>query len=161
MRHAKAEQNSGIRDFDRALAERGLKDLRKIAKRLCDDEYRPDRIICSPALRTKSTAQAFAKVCGEKITIVEDPSLYASTAMAYIESARANGADSQNLMIVGHNPELEELLALLTSKKESLAIHPRMPTSAIACLELLGRGDWRTIDTASCRLLFLLIPKIS
>lgn len=128
VRHAKSSwDDPGLADRERPLAERGWRDLEKMARRLAKREVQPELILCSPALRARSTAEALAKPLGcRRRDIRVDERLYACQADDLLEVVRALADAHKRVMLVGHNPELVELAMRLTEEI------PRMPTCAVA-----------------------------
>lgn len=114
-RHAKTEERKGdMKDFDRTLIERGQKDAKKIGKTLKEKSIMPDLIISSSAKRAVETTSVTAKSLDYFGTIEEREELYSTDPVTYYDVI-ASVADTINtLMIVGHNPEIEEFLEDIT-----------------------------------------------
>ena len=90
----------------------------------------PDIIISSDAVRARMTAQAVAATAGYARDIVANPSLYHATPDDLIDVLNGVSDDAQIVLIVGHNPGLEDLVQLLTSESHGL------PTAALVELDL-------------------------
>src|SRR2546422_5442898 len=99
----------------------------------------PDAIISSIALRARTTAEAVAKASGYKRDITINRSLYAAGPETYVDVLHDLSDDYVRVLIVGHNPGLEELVEMLTGE-----IHI-MPTCSLANVKL-GVGSWLDID---------------
>jgi phosphohistidine phosphatase len=100
----------------------------------------PDVIIASDAVRARLTAEAVAEHAGYEREIVTDPRLYLASPNDIIGVLRAvRGPKIATVMIVGHNPGLEELLALMTGEQEE------MPTAALAQI-VLPIDRWGDLD---------------
>jgi phosphohistidine phosphatase len=99
----------------------------------------PELIISSTATRAKSTAQAVAAAAGYPAEIHYSRELYLADPDTYLEVAAAVDDRYQCLMLVGHNPGLEELVADLSGSEE------RMTTAALACVRL-PISKWREIS---------------
>lgn len=122
IRHAKSDwENPWLDDHDRPLAERGLKDAPRMAKNLKKRDLKPDIFLSSTALRAAETARITAKelnfpeeeICFEKNLYHASP----GTILKYIHLQK----DSKNtLLLVGHNPGLNELISYLGGKIENL-----------------------------------------
>ena len=123
IRHGKsAWDRPWLADHDRPLAERGLNDVPKMAKRLKKKGIIPDVILSSSALRTVDTAKITAEILGfPEEDIVFEENLYhasVSTMLKYIHKQK----NSKNvLFLIGHNPGLNELIAHLGGKIDNLA----------------------------------------
>jgi len=97
---------------------------------LRQEELVPDRVICSTAKRARATAEAVVEACGFEGELSLNHDLYSFGVDAYLELLRQLPPELHSVMIVGHNPDVEELLELLTGEYE------RMPTAALAHLVL-------------------------
>ncbi|HEY3696783.1 SixA phosphatase family protein [Phenylobacterium sp.] len=138
FRHGKAERDSvsGV-DFDRPLAPRGARDAAAMARNLADLGLAPNLVLVSPAARTRETwAAAEAAFPGAEVRF--EPALYNAEAGGVRHAAeRAARATAGALMVIGHNPALQDLaVALLReggSSPELVAqAERRFPTSAVA-----------------------------
>jgi phosphohistidine phosphatase len=131
LRHAKSSwKDEALPDHDRPLNKRGKADAPRMGKLLRDEDLIPDLILSSDAQRARATTELAAEEChyeGE-ITYLRD--LYAAEPEAYLEALAQLGGESQCVMIVGHNPGLEELLQGLTGEYQPL------PTAALAQVAL-------------------------
>jgi len=159
MRHAKSSwEHSDTRDFDRPLADRGLKDASKIGSFLKKSGNIPDQVISSPALRALQTTQLFSEAAGvQPNNITWNENLYYSSADAYIAAIRQSGSSVKILMLVGHNPMMEEVLWQLTiSGSNSPFI---FPTAAVACLDI-NSERWQDCKNGVNALTWFLIPKL-
>jgi phosphohistidine phosphatase len=113
VRHGKAEAKADSgRDEDRALAKRGERQAKWLGKEVARREDRPNRILSSPILRAIDTARLINETL--KLPLEESKSLIsgkaASTAVELIEELDRDGP----WMLVGHNPQLEKLVGVLT-----------------------------------------------
>ena len=99
----------------------------------------PDNIISSTAIRASATAEAVTKASGYKGEIILNKSLYAAGPEAYLGVMHDLSHEDIRVLIIGHNPGLEELLEMLTGE-----IH-LMPTCSLAHVKF--RVDkWSEID---------------
>ncbi len=144
VRHAKSDWGEPDRpDHDRPLKGRGKRAAQRMGRHLREQQLMPDLILCSTATRARKTAQLVAEACGYAGKIGEVEALYEGNADTYLATLRNAPAACERLMVVGHNPGLEELLETLTCKAE------RLPTAAVALVEL-PVNRWREVnaDTA-------------
>jgi phosphohistidine phosphatase len=140
LRHAKSSwKQQELADHDRPLNKRGKRDAPLMGRLLKKEDLVPDIIISSTAIRARSTAEAVAKASGYKGEIVLDKSLYAAGPEAYLGVIQDLSDEYVRVMIVGHNPGLEELLELLTGE-----IH-LMPTCSLAHVKL-HVDKWSGVD---------------
>lgn len=140
LRHAKSSwSNPSLADIDRPLNKRGKRDAPRIGALLREEDLIPDIIISSPALRARNTAKAVTEASGYegKIEINED--YYPGDTDSFIESFYSLEAGIDSVMIVAHNPGLEEFLNDLTGESAHL------PTSALAQVTLLI-DDWFELE---------------
>jgi phosphohistidine phosphatase len=130
LRHAKSSwENSALDDHERPLNTRGKKDAPRIARLACDEGLVPELILSSDAVRAHLTAAAMADATGGRLLL--DPRLYHATVadiLGLVPTVVPD--DAGTVMIVGHNPGLEALIAQLTGEWESL------PTAALVQIEL-------------------------
>ena len=129
LRHAHAESPApGQDDRARELSPTGLAEARAAGDWLREHGLQPDRVLCSPAQRTRQTLDA-AGIAGD--VRVED-AIYDASPGTLIALADTHG-DARRLLLVGHNPGLEQLAALLHSGQTS--DYRGMPPGGIAVLE--------------------------
>ena len=131
MRHAKSSWNfPELSDYDRPLNGRGKRDAPRMGQHLHQEGLIPDIILTSSAKRARSTANRVVKASGYAGKVKKLDALYDSALGAYFKTLQVLSDKYQNVMIVGHNPTMEQLVNHLTG-------HPkRMPTAALAHIEL-------------------------
>jgi phosphohistidine phosphatase len=154
MRHAKSSWSvPGLEDHDRPLNKRGKQSAPEMGKLLRKQRLSPDLILCSTARRSRETAEAVAKACGYQGKIESQGDLYSSDAACYMDVLRHLPDQVKRVLLVGHNPEAEELLEVLTGIQE------RMTTAAIAHIDL-PISHWQEMTEAlDVRLLDLWRPR--
>lgn len=136
VRHAKATHKPGFADFDRPLTGRGRRDAKAAGEWLGRGGFVPGLVLCSPALRTQQTWEGLAAVLpgGDGIDVWPERGLYAASADGVLDVIGATPDAVQALMVVGHNPAVQEVAASLTGLAD-LAF----PTCAIA---VIGVPSW-------------------
>lgn len=140
LRHAKSSwKNPSLDDHDRPLNKRGKRDAPRMGKLLRKKDLVPDLIISSTARRARKTAKVVAKASHYDGEIRLTRSLYHAGPAEYLEVLRDLPDDYQRVMVVGHNPGMEELLELLTDIPEF------MPTAALAQVAL-PIDRWAELD---------------
>lgn len=139
LRHAKSSHDdASLDDHDRPLAKRGRKDSKKIARLIDDKEMWPQLILSSTAERAASTAKRVVKKSkrdefpGE---IQYHRDLYLAEPEEYVEVVKRLAGKADSVMVVGHNPGMEDLIEFLAGEW-----HP-FPTAALARIEL-SIDDW-------------------
>jgi phosphohistidine phosphatase len=139
LRHAKSSwKDPDLMDHDRPLNKRGKGDAPRMGRLLKSEHPVPDTIISSTAIRAQATAEAVAKASGYKGEIIS-PSLYAAGPHAYIDGLHDISDNYARVLIIGHNPGLEELVEILTGESHV------MPTCSLAHVEL-DIQNWLEID---------------
>jgi phosphohistidine phosphatase len=124
---------------ERPLNKRGKNDAPRMVKLLQKEKLIPDAIISSTAMRDSATAESLVKACGYKGEVTLKRSLYAAGPETYLQLLRGVPNGSMRVLVVGHNPGVEELLELLTSEIRLL------PTCSVAHLNL-QIGSWSDLD---------------
>ena len=105
VRHATADQDSSVRDFERPLSKKGWAEAEEMARRFQERGLVPDLILVSAALRTRDTAETFAKVLGVATRLLQpDDSLYLAEGEHILKTIRGVGPRVNHLLMVGHNP---------------------------------------------------------
>ena len=116
FRHGKAENESASgEDFDRRLAARGVRDSAEMGETLAKLGLIPDRALVSTASRAQETWAAAAPAFPGAELILE-PELYNADSGAIRHAAEAAGRDCRTLIVVGHNPGLQELTVRLLTE---------------------------------------------
>lgn len=156
LRHGKAATRPSIRDFERSLAPRGRRDVPTVAFRARKHGFLPELALCSPAQRTRETADLFlnAADCNARQAFVE--TLYLASAEEILDNVAAVPAETRRLLVVGHNMGMAHLVGELAG-----AAYPydSLSTSALVVFEV-DAMDWNTVANWNCRLAAVISPKI-
>jgi phosphohistidine phosphatase len=139
LRHAKSSwATPGQRDFDRPLAPRGLKAAPHMARYIAEHGLAPDAVICSTARRTRATLDLMREILPESVRY--EPQIYEASAATLVGLVRAAGDDHRTVMIVGHNPGVQDAALLLAAADQPLRreIAAKYPTAALAVIEFPG-----------------------
>lgn len=132
LRHAHAEPAAaGQADIDRALSAEGLAEAEAAGRWLSEQGLAPDRVLCSPARRTRETLEAVLRGIGYVEQRLID-GIYDATPGA-LAALVDEHAEAERLMLVGHNPGLERLAALMHSGQSG--DYRGMPPGGIAVLQ--------------------------
>jgi len=158
MRHAKSDwSDTALTDYQRPLNKRGKKDAPMMGKWMASYAAIPEMIISSPARRAELTARAVAEACdyaGEDIVWWED--FYMGEVLTTLEYLKKIPGKIDHVLLIGHNPVLEELVSLLTSDNH---LHIKIPTAALVLLQTYAE-TWRNISPGRFELQGLLTPKL-
>ncbi|MGH2597428.1 MAG: SixA phosphatase family protein [Actinomycetota bacterium] len=139
LRHAKSDWSDPDRaDHDRPLAPRGERDAERVGTYLDREAIRPALVLCSSGLRARQTLVGVLVGLGTEIDVRIEPGLYAFDATALLERLRAiPPGDVSSVMLVGHNPAIQNLTLLLAGRGSGLGdVKAKFPTCALAEIEL-------------------------
>lgn len=159
LRHAKSSwEDPGLKDFDRPLADRGLNDAPMMGQFADKVGYNPAVIYSSPAKRAFQTSKLFSEAAGIDTSSIQwNEDLYYGSMKDYIEQIQAASDDLERVMIVGHNPIIENTAGMLSGSEHKIAV--RMPTAALVCLECFA-NTWQDVAPGTCQIKWMMIPKI-
>lgn len=161
MRHAKAVPPEGMADEVRTLAPRGRLAMERMAGFFRDRKLTPDLALVSSSTRTRETWALLEPAFSKKPSHRFMPDLYSAsreTMLGIIQSAPAN---VNTLLVVGHNPGLEEITRSLAASGEAEALMRfgrGMPTAAVALFDL-SINDWKDIAPKKGRMELFVTPK--
>lgn len=147
LRHAKSAWPAGVPDHERPLAPRGRRDAPAAGRALAEADCLPDLALCSTAVRARETWQLASAQWGTPPPVRFDPRLYAAGVPDLLTVVRETPPRVETLLLVGHNPGMEELVLELAGDGLDDAldqVHTKFPTSAIAVLAWHGSG-WETL----------------
>lgn len=133
LRHAHAEPaDNGLADIDRPLSPHGLAEAEAAGRWLLEQRLVPDRVLCSPARRARETLEAVLSLTGYVEQRLEERIYDATpgTLAALVDEHR----EVERLLLVGHNPGMERLVALMHSGQSG--DYRGMPPAAVAVLAL-------------------------
>lgn len=160
MRHAKSDwtTNAG-RDFDRPLSKRGNNDAPKMGNWLKKQDLIPDKVLSSPAQRTKQTAYLVAAELGlSEEDIIWDSTIYEASLSDLLTVLDNHTGEADILLLIGHNPSVDSLLEYLSSDvPEENDDGKLMTTAAVAVLDY-GEGPIVT-EPGSGQLSILIRPR--
>jgi phosphohistidine phosphatase len=160
LRHAKSSwDDADLADFDRPLAERGLKAAKLMGRELAARDWLPDQVLVSPALRTRDTWRLVAEELPVHPRVVFADALYDASAADVLSQIRLADPSSGCLAVVGHNPGLKDLAKQLAGSgseaKARKRLEEKFPTTALA--RFVFEGDWSGLSSG--RLTHCLRPK--
>ena len=143
LRHAKSSwDDPALDDHERPLNERGRRDAPRMGELVRGYGLMPDVVISSDAVRARLTAEAVVKAARYAGEILLDPNLYMAGPADILSLLRTVREKAETVMIVGHNPGLEELVAQLTGDRQDL------PTAALAQI-VLPIDRWRDLKPST------------
>ena len=154
LRHAKSSWDSRAQtDFQRPLAKRGKRDAPRIGEWMQEQGLVPDFVVSSPAKRAKQTAVRACKRLGIGIDqITWDHRIYEAGLQDLLQILGDCPATAATVLLVGHNPGLEMLVAYLGGSDIAFPEDGKlMPTAALAQLEM--PEDWTALGAGAAHLL--------
>ena len=121
LRHARAVSSSdSLRDFDRSLSDQGRKQAERVGKYLKEQNIDLDLVLSSTALRARETTD-FVLTAAECMSEVRyDQRIYEASRQQLLEVVSEIEDGKNEVLVVGHNPGIEELLRQLTGRFESM-----------------------------------------
>lgn len=160
LRHAKSDRPPGIADLDRPLNGRGRKAAPRMGAYLAAENLQPDHVVVSPSLRTRETWEPLREALrGLDAQIVE--AIYEAPAEALLQVIRSTPGTAASLLLIGHNPGLQDLATRLIGKgprdlRNRLDLE--FPTAALAILDF-DLDDWREVAPGTGRIERFVAPK--
>jgi len=163
FRHAKSDWNDArLRDFDRPLNKRGRKGAAIMGKHIREHAVGWKRVLASPAVRVTQTIDIAGEAAGETPPVDSDRRIYLASSATLMDVLREQEGDPASIMMVGHNPGLEDLIFDLVPDDGSSPlrdiVEEKLPTAAYAVLEL-DIDAWGDIEEGCGRLVHLVRPR--
>jgi phosphohistidine phosphatase len=134
LRHGKSDWSVLAGDFDRPLTKRGKRGSKSVGCWLKECDGVPDHIVTSPAKRALATAHRAAKYMDIDVdSIVKDQRMYGAGVSDMLAVLRDCPEDAGRVMLVGHNPGLEDMVLYLADEKVVIPADGKlMPTATLA-----------------------------
>lgn len=140
LRHAKSDWTDAVqRDFDRPLNDRGRRAAATVGAYMRREGLTFDAVVASPARRVRDTLHEVEGAYGTPLTPVFDQGVYLASASTLLDLVRAFDAGAARVLLVGHNPGLEELALELAAQADSPLRHEveiKYPTATLAEIAL-------------------------
>ncbi len=131
LRHGKSSwKETALTDHDRPLKKRGRGAAQQVGRLLVEQRLIPDHVLTSTAVRAQDTAILMAEAASYRGLIEAVPGLYHAEHPAFVAILSQVLPQLETVMVVGHNPGLENWLAQLTGCQQEF------PTAALAHVEL-------------------------
>jgi phosphohistidine phosphatase len=162
LRHAQAERaQPGEKDLDRVLTDRGRSDAARLGAYLVRHGLIPDQAVVSTSARTRETWTQVARALGKAPPALFDERIYESSPQAILDVVFETEPKSATLLVVGHNPSLQELATMLTASGDLDArrrLKEEFPTAALAVLSFAS-DTWTKLHAYGGRLEHFVGPK--
>jgi len=159
LRHAKSDWESDAKtDFDRPLARRGHRDAPAMGKWMNQQKLAPDYIISSPAMRAKQTVDAVTKELGIAHKHIHfNQKIYLASAESLLQILAECPKTAKQILIVGHNPGLDDLLQHLVDKPPLTGDGKLLTTACLARIAL--PEDWTQLPHHCGQLVAIIRPR--
>ena len=161
LRHAKSAWPHGVTDHDRPLADRGRRDAAAVGQWLAANRVSPDLVLVSAAQRARETWEAVAAELGSTAEVRVTDEVYDAGAGDLLDVLRDVQEESPRVLVVGHNPGMERLAALLDdgagASEDRARLQAKFPTSGLAVLDV--PGPWSALDPKTCHLAMFVVPR--
>ena len=161
LRHASASvEASGPTDFERPLNPRGRKEALDLGRMMRSRNVVFDAIVASPAHRVVETIAGVAEGSGRRLDVGYQQGVYNASAEALLKIIREAGDMVERLLIVGHNPGLEQLLTTLAggdSERPRAGVASGFPTATLAEISF-GVDHWRQVGLRNGRIVSFVRP---
>ena len=160
LRHAKSSwSDPTLQDIDRPVAPRGERAAKKIAGYVRRKKIRPARVLCSPSVRTRRTLEVIQPSLGKSCTVEFVPALYAASRKELLRQVQALPDDIGSVMLIGHNPGLQELALALASRGADLPkLEEALPTGGLATL-VADCESWTALKPGGAELVDFVVPR--
>lgn len=159
LRHGKSDWETGENDFDRPLVDRGKRGAQRMGVWLQQQGLIPDYVVASPAERALVTAEKLCKAMGMGSKVIKkEKNIYAASLDDLLDLLPGCPKKARRIMLVGHNPGLEELLLYLAGSSKELPEDGKLlPTATLARLTM--PNSWKKLTSDCARLESIIRPR--
>ena len=134
MRHAKSSwKDAKLADFERPLNDRGRKAAALMGKYIAKENISIDLVVSSPAVRARQTIEQMLRAAKRSVELRFDQLIYEATSTRLLEVISQVEDERKSVLLVGHNPGMEEFLATLVGGEQ------HMPTASLAIISLQSK----------------------
>jgi phosphohistidine phosphatase len=163
FRHAKSDwHDARARDFDRPLNARGRKGARLMGRHIVEHGIKWGRILASPAVRSAETIELASDGASGLLPINWERRIYLASSATLLDVLREQDDRLKSILVVGHNPSLEDLIFDLVPDDGSSPlrdlVEDKFPTAAFAVLEA-DVERWADLKEGSATLVHLMRPR--
>lgn len=161
LRHAKSDWPDGIADPERPLSPRGRAAAPRMGAYIASEELVADRVLISPARRSRETWDLISAQLPPVKVVASEPRIYDASAARLLGVVREQPREVHTLMLVGHNPGLEDLAEMLVAggaASHLTKMSEKFPTGALAVIDL-PVDEWSATTPAIGRLDRFVTPR--
>jgi phosphohistidine phosphatase len=163
LRHAKSSWSEpGARDHDRPLNRRGQEAAPRVGAYLARHGLIPDRVLCSTARRARETWELVAAEAAAAPPPAFTERLYDATSRALVDVFRNLEAEAKSVLVVGHNPGLQEAATALIAAgdlEDRERLREKLPTGGLVVIDF-AIEDWSKLHPRSGRLERFVVPRM-
>jgi phosphohistidine phosphatase len=168
LRHAKSSWSQpGASDHERPLNRRGQEAAPRVGAYLARHELIPDRVLCSTARRTRETWELVAAEAPAAPPPAFEERIYDASARTLLDVFRqaeleANSSGIKSLLVVGHNPGLQEVATQLIASgdlEDRERLREKLPTGGLVVIDFAIDG-WSKLHPRSGRLERFVVPRM-
>lgn len=153
LRHAKSSwDDPALDDFDRPLNPRGKKAAPLMGRVIKERKINPELILCSTAKRTKQTIKLVNETAKFDADVTFTNAIYHASANQLIDLIRKQKPSVNSILLIGHNPGLEDFIQVLTGKFEPI------PTAALVQIDVSAE-QWSGITNGDNQLAWIVRPR--
>lgn len=153
LRHAKSSwKDEALLDIERPLNARGRKAAETVGSYLKREGITPDLVLSSSAVRARETTEIVLKAARLRTDLRFDERIYEASPQRLLEVVAQIEKDKEAVLLVGHNPGIEEVIKLLTGELET------MPTASLAKVALKG-SEWTGAGDKGATLEWIVRPR--
>ena len=159
LRHAKAVAQHADGDRARGLTDGGRDAARAIAAAIVERRIAPSLVLCSDSARTRETLEIVLPALKPRPEILYEEALYLADAKQMLQRLRRVAEDVRSVMLVGHNPGLQELAVMLSDQPTGplmARLTQDFPTAGLVRFEV--NLPWPVLERGGARLMAILVP---
>ncbi|MBR7158580.1 MAG: histidine phosphatase family protein [Alphaproteobacteria bacterium] len=162
VRHAKASLKDGLDDFSRPLCPKGRKQAEGVRDAIAQFQTEPQIVFCSPSVRTSETLDILLPALPVQTEVTFEEFLYLASDAQMLELLKSIGEETNRVMIIAHNPGLENLILALANANKSdnksyKQVKEKFSPGAVAVM--LFNGKWAELAKNSAELALAFRPK--
>ncbi len=162
LRHAKSDWSAASQDdIDRVLSARGRSAAPRVGEYMAQHGLVPDHALISSAQRTQETWELIATAYKTVPSSSIEPRVYDASPDKLLRVIQETDADVHSLLVVGHNPAMEELADSLVATGDPVSrdqMDEKFPTAALAVIDF-PTDTWREIAPGTGRLDRFVTPR--
>lgn len=161
LRHTKSAWPDGVEDHERPLADRGRKAGPSMGNYMALNHLLPDLAIVSTARRTQETWELVRPAFAKPVVTLDEGRIYEASVSAILGVIHETGGEARTLLLVGHNPGLQQLALYLigmAARNDQARLREKYPTGGLAVIDF-NIESWKQAAGGTGRLERFVTPK--